>query len=314
MRPILKLTIFCLAIILIAAGFSKKPPAPVEVVTPAPSPVTSPTPVIVDATKGRKLLTDIATTGHCAKELYGDPSKKNPAVKKNQGKAKPGYLKGLVLTYVKLICEKDQDPILKQVYNVATAPLGDASKDALAHYGLKPASPTDRLNTVAAMMIGSNARESSWRPCVGRDVAAKASDVKGCLYDGVKYFGGGETCEAGLPQTSFNSIKGGVLKELYDAYLEYPRGCFEREFYEGISCDAANWKNHGKNPAAVAYQGLAKSCPAFSIESGFVMFRTNRAHYGPLNRKTAEVYPSCVSMFEKVRVEIEKDPTLCHVL
>lgn len=313
MRSILKLTVFCVAVILIAAGFSKKPVV-VKDPVPSTSPTPPPGPVVVDATAGRKLLTGIATGGQCAKELYGDPSKKNPAIKKNQGKAKSGYLKGIVLTYVKLICEKDQDPILKQVYNVVTGPVGDPAKDVLAHYGLKPATPTDRLNTVAALMIGSNARESSWRPCVGRDIAAKDSDVKACLYDGVKYFGGGETCEAGLPQTSFNSIKGGVLKELYDAYLEYPRGCFEREFYEGVSCDAANWKNHGKNPAAVAYQGLAKSCPAFSIESGFVMFRTNRAHYGPLNRKTAEVYPSCVSMFEQVRIAVEKDPTLCHVL
>lgn len=300
---------FLLALILICGpfgctpgfSFSKKPPAP----TPKPSP----SPVVVDAAKGRQLLADLATKDVCASAEYGDPSKKNPKILKDQGRAPAGYMKGLVLTYVKLICEKDQDPILKKVYDIATGPVGDPAKDVLAHYGLKPESPTDRLNTTIALMIGSNARESSWRPCVGRDTLAKPSDVQGCLR------GGGETCEAGLAQTSYNSLKGApVLKELFEAYLEYPRGCFEKDYYEKTTCTAANWKNHGSDPKALAYQGLSKSCPAFTVESGLVMFRTNRSHYGPLNRKKAEVYPACVAMFERVRQAVAKDPTLCYVL
>lgn len=280
-------------------SFSRKPPASIEVEKPEPAPKPSPKPVeVVDAEAGRAKLFDIATKGSCAGKTY-----------KEQGKAPQGYLKGLVLTYAKLICEKDQDPIGKQVYDIATGTLGDPSKDALAHYGLKPEKPTDRLNSVFAMMIGSNARESSWRPCVGRDVAAKASDVKGCLY------GGGETCEAGLAQTSFNSIpKEGPLKELFEAYLQYPRGCFEPEYYGKTTCSAANWKNHGTNPKAVAFQALSKSCPSFTVESGLIMFRTKRTHYGPLNKKQAEVYPECVSMFEQVRQAIMTQPSLCFVL
>lgn len=275
-------------------SFSKKPP----VETPAPPPKTSPSPVVVDATKGRQLLSDLATKGECASATYGV-----------QGKAPPGYLKGIVLTYVKLICEKDQDPIAKQVYDVATSPLGDPSKDALAHYGLKPQSPTDRLNTTAAMMIGSNAMESSWRPCVGRDVAAKASDVKGCVN------GGGETCEAGLAQTSYNSVpKTGALRDLFESYIEYPRGCFKTEYYGKTTCSEANWKNWGSDPKARQFQSLSKECPGYTVESGLIMFRQKRTHYGPLNTKKAKVYPACVSMFESVRQAVSKDPTLCYVL
>lgn len=290
---------FLLALILICGpfgctpgfSFSKKPP--VESHTPLPTPVE-----VVDATAGRQLLADIATKDLCAGSVYGV-----------QGKAPQGYLKGLVLTYVKLICEKDQDPIGKQVYDVATSPLGDPGKDALAHYGLKPETPTDRLNMTFAMMIGSNARESSWRPCVGRDVAAKASDVKACVN------GGGETCEAGLAQTSYNSVpKTGALRDLFESYLEYPRGCFERDYYGKTTCSEANWKNWGTDPKARQFQALSKSCPGYTVEAGLIMFRTKRTHYGPLNTKKAEVYPACVAMFERVRQAVLKQPSLCYVL
>ena len=288
-----------------AEAFSKKPP----VVQPSPSPTPEPVEVI-DAYAGRQLIFDIATKDVCASAEYGDPSKKDPRIKHNQGKAPPGYLKGLALTYVKLICEHDEDLIAKQVYEIATAPVGSPDRDALAHYGLKPATPTDRLNVTFALMIGSNARESSWRPCVGRDINAKASDVKGCLPPG-----SGSTCEAGLAQTSYNSVpKSGALKDLYDSYLEYPRGCFEKEYYGKTTCTEANWKNHGTDPKALAFQALSKSCPGYTVESGLIMFRTTRTHYGPLNQKKAEVYPACSAMFERIRQAVIKQPSLCYVL
>lgn len=281
-------------------GFSKKPPVSIEVEKPEPSPSPAEKPEVVDAYAGRELLFNIATKDACASYSYGG----------NQGKAPQGYLKGLVLTYVKTICAPDSD-----VFKIGIQPVGDASKDALAHYGLKPQSPTDRLNTTFALMIGSNARESSWRPCVGRDVAAKASDVKGCLYDGKKYFGSGATCEAGLAQTSYNSVPAsGPLRDLFDSYADYPNGCFKTEYYGKTTCSAANWKNHGSDSKALQFQTMSKECPGYTVESGVIMFRTKRTHYGPLNKRTAEVVPACVAMFERVRKEVVKNPSLCSVL
>lgn len=275
-------------------GFSKKPPVSIEVEKPEPSPSPVEKPEVVDAYAGRELLFNIATKDVCSKFQYGG----------NQGQAPAAYLKGLVLTYVKTICAPDSD-----VFKIGSQPLGDASKDALAHYGLKPQSPSDRLNTTFALMIGSNARESSWRPCVGRDVAAKASDVKGCLY------GSGATCEAGLAQTSYNSVPAsGPLRDLFDAYADYPNGCFKTEYYGKTTCSAANWKNHGSDPKALQFQTMSKECPGYTVESGVIMFRTKRTHYGPLNKKTAEVVPACVAMFERVRQEVLKNPNLCYVL
>lgn len=267
-------------------------------VPPKSSPIETPTPVY-NASAGRQLLLDIPSKHECSQKVYG-----------NQGKAPPGYLKGLVLTYVKTICSPKTD-----VYKIGSQSLGPATKDALAHYGLNPKEPTDRLNAVFALMIGSNAHESSWRPCVGRDVAAKESDVKGCLYDGKKYFGSGSTCEAGLAQTSYNSVgKTGPLRQLFDAYLEYPNGCFKEVYYGKTTCSEANWKNHGSDKNALAFQALSKECPAFTVESGLIMFRETRTHYGPINRKTAQAYPACISMFETVRQAVLKDPNLCYVL
>ncbi len=271
-------------------AFSKKPPVIDPVVIDEPKKKDEP----IDAYDGRELIFEIATKDLCASSVYGG----------GQGKAPASYLKGLALTYVKTICSPESDP-----YKIGSQALGDASKDALAHYGLNPQTPTDRLNTVFAMMIGSNARESSWRPCVGRDVAAKASDVKACLY------GGGETCEAGLAQTSYNSIpKEGPLRDLFNEYQDYPKGCFRTEYYGKTTCSPANLKNHGSNPQAVKFQLLSKECPGFTVESGLIMFRTKRTHYGPLNKKQAEVFPACVAMFERIRGAVSKDPSLCQVL
>lgn len=266
-------------------AFSKAPP---KVETPKPSPAPE-----KSREEALEALFAIATKDTCASFSYS-----------KQGKAPAGYLKGLFLTYAKTICSPESD-----VYLTGSGALGPASADALAHYGLKPPTPTDRLNATFALMIGSNARESSWRPCVGRDVAAKASDVQGCLY------GSGSTCEAGLAQTSYNSVaKTGPLRELFDAYRDYPKGCFRAEYYGKTTCSDANWKNHGSDPNAVLFQRMSKECPGFTVESGVIMFRTKRSHYGPLNRKTAEVVPACSAAFERARHLILSDPAICKAV
>lgn len=270
-------------------SFSKAPP---KVETPTPTPKPSPTPE-VSSDEALEALYAIATKDVCSTFSY-----------KNQGKAPAGYLKGLFSTYAKTLCSPDSD-----VYKIGTQDLGPASADALSHYGLKPKTPTDRLNATFALMIGSNARESSWRPCVGRDVAAKASDVQGCLY------GSGSTCEAGLAQTSYNSLaKTGPLRDLFNAHKASSDGCFRATYYGKTTCSEANWKNHGSDPNAVAYQRLSKECPGFTVESGVIMFRTKRSHYGPLNRKTAEVVPACQAAFERARQLVLKTPAICKAV
>lgn len=267
---------------------------------PAQSPVSKPSPSPAPAsTDFKQKIFDIVAADDCSKEVYS-----------NQGKAPAGYNKGLALTYAKVVCEPNS-----AVFKTGTSMVGASATDALAHYGLFSGKPEERLNTTFALMIGSNARESSWRPCVGRDIAASASDVKGCLNDGKLFFGSGSTCEAGLAQTSYNSVpKEGPLRDLFNTYKGYPKSCFRAEYYGKTTCSPANLENHGSDPQAFVFQKLSKECPGYTVESGVIMFRTKRTHYGPINTKKAEVKKSCIARFEKIRQLVVKNPDLCKSL
>lgn len=250
-----------------------------------------PPPEVIDAYAGRQMLFDVATNDLCAKTAHDV-----------QGTPPKSYMKGIVLTYVKTVCNPDSD-----VYKIASQPVGDASKDALAHYGLKPQTAHERLNMVFSLMIGSAARESSWRWCVGRDVQASASVIRICL-------AGGKSCEAGLYQTSFDSIsQSPALQSLFDEYSEYPSGCFATEYKGATKCSAENLKDFGSGKPK-EFQTLTKECPGFATEYHAIMARINRSHYGPINRKKSEIKPACVGMFERVRKLIVANPNLCNVL
>lgn len=299
---------FLLALILICGpfgctpgfSFSKKPPSN-EVPKPEPTPKPSPSPAPpVDITEAKELIFAIVDNDDCSKEryLWGKPEKDQ------YSRAPKGYARGLALSVAQVACSPESD-----VYKVATAPLGNASKDVLAHYGVTAETESLRLSNTASLMIGSNLRESSWRPCVGRDVAAKASDVQGCLY------GSGSTCEAGLDQGSYNSVgKTGPQRDLFNAFASYPKGCFKPEYYGTTTCTAANWKNHGTDPLALQYQKMAKECPGYTVQAGFMRFRELRTHYGPLNKKAAELKKSCVARFEKVQKLVKDKPQICKAL
>lgn len=262
----------------------------------------------IELAEAKELIFAVVDGDECSKELYlwGKPEKNEYA------KHPKGYGRGLALTVAQVACDPQSD-----LYKVATKAVGDAGTDALAHYGVTAENQSLRLSNTAALMIGSNLRESSWRPCVGRDVGAKESDVKGCLngtYNGVKYTSSGSTCEAGLDQGSYNSVVPGVLRDLFNAFADYPKGCFKTEFYGSTTCTAANWQNHGSDPKALQYQQMAKECPGYTVQSGFARFRTNRKHYGPLNTKKAELKKSCVARFEKVQKLVKEKPAICAAL
>lgn len=263
--------------------FSIRPPS-IEVEKPELTTTPSPSPQVVDVYTERQKIFDIAEKDLCAQTPHDV-----------QGKPPKSYMRGVVLTYIKTICNPDTD-----VYKIASQPLGDASKDALSHYGLKPQSAHERLNMTFALMIGSAARESSWRWCVGKDPGASNST--------------GETCEAGLYQTSWNSRKASpALKGLFDEYVQFPAGCFAREYKGSTTCSSSNLKNYGSGEG-VAFQALTKDCPGFATEYHAIMVRVNRGHYGPINRKKSEIKPACVDMFERVRQEVLKNPNLCFVI
>jgi hypothetical protein len=64
--------------------------------------------------------------------------------------------------------------------------------------------------------------------------------------------------------------------------------------------------------AGATYQAFNKSCPAFATEYAMTMLRLQRSHYGPINRREAEVVQSCNVMLKKVQDLVNADPYLCQ--
>lgn len=229
-------------------------------------------------------ITQVALNSECAKTAHDE-----------QGKPPKGYLKGVSLSFARAVC----NPNFKSSM-IASQPVGDPAKDALAHYELNPATSQDRLETVYSLMLGSAARESSWRWCVGKDPGASNTSA--------------ETCEAGLYQTSYNSRSANAaLPELFKTYKSDRQGCFAAEYKGLTTCSDANMKNWGFGDG-VEFQKLSKECPGFATEYHSIMVRVARKHYGPINRKTTQIKPACVKMFTQIRKVIEAQPSLCSLM
>lgn len=225
---------------------------------------------------------EIAVNSQCAKYSF----------KGGQGLAPKSFLKGIALTYAKAAC----NPLRADVV-VASQPLGSASKDALAHYGISTETSDEILRQVYSLLVGSAMRESSGRWCVGKDAGASNFSA--------------ETCEAGLYQTSFNSRSAHrELPLMFASYKANPKGCFFEVYSQGISCDKSNLKNYGFGDGVI-FQKLSKECPAFATEYAAVMFRTQRTHYGPLNTRKAELRPECTAMFKMVYDLVKANPSIC---
>ena len=254
----------------------------------APMPVlVQPAPVIpvqVEASKGGASpleIEAIASASQCSKTSFAD-----------RGIPTKAFLKGIALSYARAVCHPEREAV-----KIASQPLGDASKDALAHYGLKDG---DRLRSVYTLMVGSAGRESSWRWCVGRDASA------------TNYTS--ETCETGLYQTSYNSRSASpVLPKLYAEFKGSSAGCFAAQYKGTATCSESNLKNWGTGEG-VEFQRLSKQCPGFATEYHAVMLRTGRKHYGPINTKKAEFKTACGEMFKQVSNLLAAKPELCKSL
>ena len=80
------------------------------------------------------------------------------------------------------------------------------------------------------------------------------------------------------------------------AYLE--------EFAEGVTCSASDWQCYGCGDG-YAFQELCKNAPPFAMESCALALRNLRQHYGPINRKEAELKPEADRMLFAVQRYVE---------
>lgn len=198
----------------------------------------------------------------------------------NRGPGPRGYLAALPLLEHRMALRTD---------SAIGRPLGDPSRDSLAHYkaefeklGIPLDTPEERVRAVRLLLTGLGMRESSGNYLEGWDV------------DGPRTESG---AEAGLFQSSFDSIKTvPELQALYDAYRAHPEFCMVDWFKPG------SYQPKGRNTTPIgsgagrAFQVFTKECPAFATEYAAVMVRVNggkTGHYGPIRRKEAELRKEC---------------------
>jgi hypothetical protein len=234
-------------------------------------------------------IKSIAGTSQCAAYSW-----------KGRGKAPKGYIKGVALAYARSVCRLD-DPrtdVRSPASLMSRAQSGATSRDALAWY--KPTfdnlnletsrSGVDTLRSLYTLGMGLGLRESSGNYCEGFDTtAASQSAVE---------------AESGAWQTSYNSLSASPeLKKLYDEYRKDPSKCFLDVFKEGAAGCRQGYVGSG---AGLEFQKFSRACPTFAAEYTMTLLRVLRNHYGPINRKEAEVNYSCNSMLDQIEVLVEK--------
>jgi hypothetical protein len=224
---------------------------------------------------------------------------------KNRGRAPSAYMKGMALVFAKSLCRQRAGQAVSGV--IAQKNRNNTTYDAITHYesifdtrGLEiDRSGADTLRSVFTLGIGLGMRESSGKYCEGYDTTAGSQTSS--------------TAEAGMFQFSYNSRSAnGELPKLITAYTNDSTGCMTDVFSKNVSCRSQSIIGSG---AGADFQRLAKSCPAFAAEYAMITLRTLRKHYGPINRREAEVVNTCNLMLDKVQDYVEAKPAaVCEQL
>jgi len=217
----------------------------------------------------------------------------------NRGKAPAGYIKGMAISYAKVYY--DLGARNANAVEMAKPMSADASKDALKHYeeifrqaGMDNTKEGEHtLRHLFVLMLGLGMRESSGKHCEGRDLSANNTTA--------------ETAEAGLFQTSFNARRASpLLPKLFTDFMANPTPSFKDVFKEGVRCRNANLQDFGAGDGR-DFQKLSKDCPFFAVEFAAIGLRNIRRHWGPINRRAAEVKADADTMFQEVQKLVDKD-------
>jgi hypothetical protein len=212
-----------------------------------------------------------------------------------RGHAPLGYIKGIGLSFARSLCRlSDPVPVRRSPASLMSkANTNQTSPDAIAWYKstfdsngmeINTNSP-NTLRSLYTLATGLGMRESSGNYCEGFDTSAGPETAS--------------EAEAGLFQTSYNSISASTeLRNLYTEYQADPSRCFLNVFKEGADSCHQGYVGSG---AGLAYQKLNRSCPAFATEYAMIMLRVLRKHYGPINRKEAEVNLACNGMLRSIQ-------------
>jgi uncharacterized protein (TIGR02594 family) len=213
-----------------------------------------------------------------------------------RGVAPLGYTIGMALSFAcalgRLNAEDDG------AWEMAKANTGDDDKDALAWYaqafknaGMDNSEDgVDTLRHLYALMIGLGMMESSGRYSEGRDQSASNTSA--------------DEAEAGLFQTSWN-IRSchSTIPPLLTEYWNNPCG-FREQFQEGVTLKESDLGNFGSGQGA-QYQFLSKYAPTFHTFVTAIGLRNACKHWGPINKRAAELKEEADEMLIAVQTLIE---------
>lgn len=244
----------------------------------------------IEAVTYRSQITKLMGASTCAKYPW-----------KSRGTAPKGYIKGMGLSFARSLCRTKLAGKTNELAQLmSSADRNNSSKDALTHLKAKFSAAkirtdiagADALRALYTLGIGLGMRESSGMYCEGWDASAGSNRPS-------------SAAEAGLFQTSYDSMAASpYLKQLYTEYQSDTRRCNLDVYKEGASCKTQKVLGSG---AGAVYQAFNKSCPAFATEYAMTLLRVLRQHFGPINRREAEVIKSCETTLHSVQSLIESD-------
>jgi hypothetical protein len=218
---------------------------------------------------------------------------------RDRGQAPEGYTTGMALAFAQSYRRlKANHPSVLEMAKARTNSDQDALNIYRDEFGELDMSNEENgietLRHLYALMMGHGMRESSGLHCEGRDMSA--SNVTS------------DTAEAGLFQTSWNAHN--CSDEFDRLFYEFSNpanegGCFLDVFEVDVTCSSSDWENYGSGDGE-AFQALCKNCPAFAVESAAIGLRNLRQHWGPINRKEAELRKEADDMFLAVQRYIDE--------
>ena len=145
----------------------------------------------------------------------------------------------------------------------------------------------DTLRHLFVLMIGLGMRESSGRYCEGRDRSASNTSA--------------DSAEAGLFQMSWDAHGASrQIPRLLDEYQANGGGGYREIFCEGVTPHRGDLDNCGSG-TGLRFQQLCKDCPGFAVETAAVGLRNLRTHWGPINRREAELRTEADDMLQQVQ-------------
>lgn len=215
----------------------------------------------------------------------------------DRGTSPPGYLSGMCLAFGSTFQSLKTGGTISAKM---AQKLGDDDVDALTWYEdqfLELEEPLqhkeDRLRGLFALMIGLGMRESSGNCWEGRDMSADNTSA--------------DTAEAGLFQTSWNinTVSSADYSKMTSMLWDDPNGFLE-VFSDGLTPTSNNLSCYGTG-AGARYQWLARFCPLYACATTALGLRLRRQHWGPINRREAEVRQAALDLLYEVQLLVSKD-------